>query len=152
MMFAIGVNYLNGWAMATHPTDRERPEWPPHPDRVFMALASAHFETEGSVAEREALEWLEQQPPPALAVSGFNARSCPTSYVPVNDVAIPRLGKKKASLAQVKAGLNVLPEFRLRQPRQFPVAIPDNPIMHLIWPESPCLRSMARPSNICVAK
>jgi CRISPR-associated protein Csb2 len=137
MMFAIGVHYLNGWAMATHPTDRERPEWPPHPDRVFMALASAHFETEGSAAEREALEWLEQQPPPALAVSGVNARSCPTSYVPVNDVAIPRLGKKKPSPAQVKAGLNVLPEFRQRQPRQFPVAIPDNPIMYLIWPESP---------------
>jgi CRISPR-associated protein Csb2 len=136
MMFAIGIYYLNGWAMATHPTDRERPEWPPHPDRVFMALASAHFETEGSATEHEALEWLEQQPPPALAVSSFHARSCPTSYVPVNDVAIPRFGKMKASPAQVKAGLSVLPEFRLRQPRQFPVAIPENPVMYLIWPEA----------------
>lgn len=135
-MFAFGLHYLNGWAMATHPADRERPEWPPHPDRVFMALASAHFETEGSATEREALEWVEQQPPPALAVSGFHARSCPTFYVPVNDVAIPRLGKRKASPAQVKAGLSVLPEFRLRQSRQFPVAIPENPVMYLIWPEA----------------
>lgn len=136
MMFAIGVHYLNGWAMATHPTDRERPEWPPHPDRIFMALASAHFETEGSTTERQALEWLEQQSPPALAVSGFNARSCPTSYVPVNDVTIPRLGKKEPSPAQVKTVLSVLPEFRPRQPRQFPVAIPDNPVVYLIWPEA----------------
>jgi CRISPR-associated protein Csb2 len=135
-MFAIGVHYLNGWAMASHPTDRERPEWPPHPDRVFMALASAHFETEGTTIEREALEWLEQQPPPALAVSGFNARSCPTTYVPVNDVAMPRLGRNAPSPAQVKTGLSVLPEYRPRQPRQFPVAIPDKPLMYLIWSEA----------------
>jgi CRISPR-associated protein Csb2 len=136
MMFALGVHYLNGWAMATHPTARERPEWPPHPDRVFMALASAHFETEESETERKALEWLEQQPPPALVASSFNARSCPISYVPVNDVAIPRLGKKAPSPEQIKAGLSMLPEFRPRQPRQFPVAIPDNPIVYLIWPEA----------------
>lgn len=135
-MFAIGIHYLNGWAMATHPADRERPEWPPHPDRVFMALASAHLETEGGTTEREALEWLEQQPPPTLAVSGFNARSCPISYVPVNDITIPKLGKKAPSPAQVKAGLGVLPEFRPRQPRQFPVAIPDNPVVYVIWPEA----------------
>ena len=133
-MFAIGIRYLNGWAMATHPAGRERPEWPPHPDRVFMALTSTHFETEGNATEREALEWLEEQAPPALAVSGFNERSCITSYVPVNDVMIPRLGRKELSPALVEAGLSVLPQFRLRQPRQFPVAIPDNPVAYLIWP------------------
>ena len=42
-MIAIGIRYLCGWAMATHPADRNRAEWPPHPDRVFMALAAAHF-------------------------------------------------------------------------------------------------------------
>ena len=94
------------------------------------------FETEESEAERKALEWLEQQAPPALVASSFNARSCPTSYVPVNDVAIPRLGKKAPSPEQIKAGLSMLPEFRPRQPRQFPIAIPDNPIVYLIWPES----------------
>ena len=44
MMLCIGIRYLCGWAMATHPADRLRPEWPPHPDRVFMALTAAHFE------------------------------------------------------------------------------------------------------------
>lgn len=39
--FSIAVRYLNGWAMATYPTDRERAEWPPHPDRLFMALVAA---------------------------------------------------------------------------------------------------------------
>ena len=41
-MFSLGIRYLCGWAMATHPSERDRPEWPPHPDRVFMALAAAH--------------------------------------------------------------------------------------------------------------
>lgn len=54
-MIAIGIRYLTGWSLATDPADRQRPEWPPHPDRVFMALAAAHFETDGGDAEREAL-------------------------------------------------------------------------------------------------
>ena len=47
-MLVVGIRYLNGWVMATHPTNREVAEWPPHPDRVFMALAAAHFETDGN--------------------------------------------------------------------------------------------------------
>ena len=78
-MFALGIHYLNGWAMATHPADRESPEWPPHPDRVFMALAAAYFETDEDPAEWDALNWLEKQPPPQVVASRLcSGESCRT--------------------------------------------------------------------------
>ena len=123
-MFALGLRYLNGWSMAAADGARkEQAEWPPHPDRVFMALAAAWFETDQNPAEGEALRWLEALPPPAIAASYAAARATVISYVPVNDV---QAGRK---------GLTLLPEHRSRQPRGFPVAIPDNPTVHLIWPE-----------------
>jgi CRISPR-associated protein Csb2 len=45
-MFAFGLRYLMGWAMAASDgQEKQRVEWPPHPDRIFMALAAAWFET-----------------------------------------------------------------------------------------------------------
>lgn len=136
-MFAIGIRYLCGRAVATHPAHRERPEWPPHPDRVFMALAAAHFETDGNPAERNALEWLEQQMPPALAASDALPRASVTAFVPVNDVAMPAIRSgKEPSAEQVAGGLALLPDRRPRQARQFPAAIPEDPVVHLIWPDA----------------
>lgn len=154
-MFALGIRYLNGWAMATHPSDRERAEWPPHPDRVFMALAAAHFETgdegSGDVEERAALEWLQSLPAPSIAVGGYEQREIVTSYVPVNDTEIARRGDESKRLAAIDkvgsldkakdAGLALMPEFRSRQSRSFPLAIPHvlddaadgMPHVYLIW-------------------
>lgn len=134
-MIAIGIRYLCGWAMATHPADRNRAEWPPHPDRVFMALAAAHFETDSEVSERDMLEWLERQKVPHVIASESLPRAIVTSFVPVNDASMPRLkAGKEPSLDQIKGGLSVLPEFRSRQPRTFPVAIPDDDTVFLVWP------------------
>ena len=45
-MFAIAADYLMGWAMASADGSRKQAaEWPPHPDRLYMALAAAWFET-----------------------------------------------------------------------------------------------------------
>src|SRR4051794_13346552 len=98
-MFAIGIRYLCGWAMATHPADRERAEWPPHPDRVFMALASAHFETSGELVEYEALKHLSALPPPALEAPGHQPRLPVTTFVPVNDDASPLDKNKRPMMA-----------------------------------------------------
>ena len=137
MMFALGIRYLNGWSMAAADGARkEQAEWPPHPDRVFMALAAAWFETDEDVDEGAALRWLEELPPPSIAASAYEVRRFVTAYVPVNDGG----GKKnspKTELEKLKnSGLAVVPEHRLRQPRAFPVAIPDDPTVHLIWPET----------------
>ena len=57
-MIALGLRYLTKYAVATD-LARQRPEWPPHPGRVFMAMAAAFFEGGSDPAERVALEWLE---------------------------------------------------------------------------------------------
>jgi CRISPR-associated protein Csb2 len=125
--FALAIEYLTGYAVATDHTNREKVEWPPHPARVFMALAAAHFETDSGPeerqAERAALEWLQALGEPALALpeealpENVSARSSLTVYVPVNDAT----------------GVDVLPSKRSRQPRMFPrVYVGDQPI-RLIW-------------------
>lgn len=128
-MLAIGIRYLCGRAIATHPTDRGSPEWPPHPDRVFMALAAALFETGEAPEERAALEWLESLAPPALHASEAHERTTVTSYVPVNDDSNPVNEKKKKP--HMISG--TLPIGRGRQPRSFPTAIPEADTVYLIW-------------------
>ena len=137
-MLALAIRYLNGWAMAAADgANKQRAEWPPHPDRVFMALAAAWFETGEDPAEGAALRWLEALPAPDIAASPYTTRALTTHYVPVNDASMGRKLPDGADLKKLKnAGLTVLPEFRSRQPRAFPVAIPCNPVMHLIWPQA----------------
>ena len=137
-MFALGLHYLNGWSMAAADGARkERAEWPPHPDRVFMALAAAWFETGEDPAEGEALRWLEALPPPAIAASDADSRAAVTSYVPVNDAGLSHKVPINGDLNKLKdAGLVQLPEYRSRQPRGFPVAIPHDPTVYLIWSEA----------------
>lgn len=148
-MFALGIRYLNGWAMATHPNDREKAEWPPHPDRVFMALAAAHFETDGGQEERATLEWLEMLAPPELSASEAEAREVVSAYVPTNDIEIARpahdsperLESRLVRIAAIEtmksaknSGLAIVPEFRSRQKVTFPVVIPHDSDVYLVWP------------------
>lgn len=143
-MFGLGIRYLMGWAMAAADgAKKQRAEWPPHPDRVFMALAAAWFETGKDAGEGEAMRWLECQPAPKLTAAGFTQRQVVTHYVPVNDQGLSTMktiqslaADSKASPGSLKdAGLSQLPEFRSRQPRAFPVAIPHDPVVYLAWDE-----------------
>ncbi len=118
--FSLVIEYLTGYAVATDPASRERPEWPPHPARVFMALAAAHFEKDADAeqrqSEREALEWLASLAPPDMVIPNHAVRDVLTVYVPVND--------QNCADALVK---------RSRQPRFFPrVHVGDEPV-RLIW-------------------
>src|SRR5690606_39340242 len=109
-MLALGIRYLTGYAVATDPSDRTRAEWPPHPGRVFMALADAYFETGEDVRERQALEWLEAPPSPLVTASDADARRVVTHYVPVNDRSIAG-----------KAFLQSAPAIaRIKQPQHLP--------------------------------
>ena len=137
-MFALGIRYLNGWSMAAADGARkERAEWPPHPDRVFMALAAAWFETGQDSAEGGALRWLESLPSPNIAASDAAVRTAVVSYVPVNDGQVGRNIPANGNLDKLKSsGLALLPEHRSRQPRGFPVVIPHDPEVHFIWPEA----------------
>ena len=158
-MFALAIRYLNGWSMAAADGARkERAEWPPHPDRVFTALAAAWFET-GEEAEAlrwleeprapqdapatpyyeegEALRWLQALPPPAITASDATYRTLVTSYVPVNDDGGGKKSSPKTEVDKLRnKGLALVPEHRLRQPRGFPVTIPHDPTVRLIWLET----------------
>lgn len=125
-MFALGIRYLNGWSTASEVADRDRAEWPPHPGRVFMALAAAYFHEDRPAAERAALEWLERQDPPQVHAGGCEARKVVTHYVPVNDKTSPA----KAVL-QSAPGLT-----RTRQPRTFARAWLEDDTVFLVWPEA----------------
>lgn len=139
-MFALGIHYLNGWAMAAADGARkEQAEWPPHPDRVFMALAAAWFETGEDPTEGEALRWLETLTSPDIAASECTTRSTVVSYVPVNDSSVSRRVPARRELSRLRdAGLSVLPGHRSRQPRSFPVAIPHDPdsTVYFIWQDA----------------
>ncbi len=145
-MFALGMRYLNGWAMAAADgAKKERAEWPPHPDRVFMALAAAWFETGEEPDEGEALRWLEslqEQELPAIVASdawfrhGSGDAVPALSFVPVNDTASPifKKGNKEKS-AQVMGSLSI---GRVRKERRFAVAVPRDPVVHLVWRTGDC--------------
>ena len=93
-MLCIEVELLGGRYAATAHNDRNRAEWPPHPARFFSALVAALHDNEPVDAqEREALLWLEQQPPPSLDVDldvseNVGRRRVLDVFVPVNDVTL----------------------------------------------------------------
>ena len=66
----IHLRFLTSRCVATRVDAREQPEWPPHPGRVYMALAAAYFETDGveeeKAAERRMLDWLASLPAPRI--------------------------------------------------------------------------------------
>ncbi|HUY90461.1 MAG TPA: type I-U CRISPR-associated protein Csb2 [Pirellulales bacterium] len=130
-MLALGIRYLTGYAIATDvsrgaPGD-ERAEWPPHPARVFMALAAAMFEAGENGDERAVLEWLEQQGAPSMRVSDAEPRDVVTCFVPVNDSSDPIKGKKALTpLQSVALG-------RDRQARTFPRVRPSDDTVFLCW-------------------
>mgnify|MGYP001035193364 CR=1 FL=1 len=129
-MFALGIRYLNGFAAATEPNNPHRPEWPPHPGRVFMALAAAYFETGKSPKERAALEWLESLRPPHIYSPDCCVRAVVKHYVPVND-------KSGDVHKPPKALLQSAPTLaRERQPRTFARVWLQSETVYFVWPEA----------------
>jgi CRISPR-associated protein Csb2 len=129
------IEYLTGYAVATDPANREQAEWPPHPARVFMAFAAAHFETDPTnQAQRNVLEWLATLPAPDVTVPQHTLREVRTVYVPVNDQA-----SEDALLS------------RSRQPRLFPRVHVGAELLRLTWhiPDDPPAVHLAALESIC---
>ena len=130
-MLAFGIRYLNGFVAARAAPDRPNAEWPPHPARVFMALAAAHFVTGADRREREALNWLEslekdgEPVAPNIIAGNAMKRAVVTHFVPVNDKA----GPAKALLQSVSL-------TRGRQERTFTRAWLADDTAFLFWPDA----------------
>lgn len=139
-MLAIGIKYLNGFVVASEPVNREKIEWPPHPARVFMAMAAAHFQSEGSESERDALLWLEsinkdgQYEPPRIYASECFQRNVVTQYVPVNDSN--KGFKKKPGSSSLYQEMGSTGLRRNRQPRSFAQGFPENDTVYMVWPDN----------------
>lgn len=124
-MLAISWQYLTGHAVATDYGSRGAAEWPPHPDRVFQALAAAWGEGGESFAEKHALEWLERQPLPRISCpenAGISRRSVNTFFVPVNDDS----WRTKTDFG--------FPAARAKKGRVFPTIWVGNAVCSLIYP------------------
>ena len=109
----IAWEYLTGYAVSTDPSSRDRAEWPPHPARVFMALAAAWFETDRDAEEGDSLRRLESLGDPEILVPHVDPhceRSNVTYYVPVNDRAGPSAGTLQSCQELTRS----------KQPRTFP--------------------------------
>jgi CRISPR-associated protein Csb2 len=117
-VLAFEVEYLLGRVFAGDFRDRSKPEWPPHPARLFSALAAAYFDGDASANERKALEWLEQQGPPCVRAGQAGLPIKAVAFVPTN---YPGDG---------------VPELRGRQPRLFPGQAPAEATAYFIWPSA----------------
>ena len=136
----IGLDFIAGKCVATDVSNREEPEWPPHPGRVFMAMAAACFETGEKKSEVAALKWLESLPTPRIYASGRNHRSPVKYYVPVNDKVTAT-----KSLLQSAPGMS-----RSKQERSYPTTIPNNTVVKFVWQNATNIDLHLGPlSNIC---
>lgn len=134
MSLVLEIEFLTGVCRAAREPASDEPDWPPQPDRVFSALVSAWAARGQQQEERTALEWLEKQAPPVVHASGYAARTAPDVFVPPNDL--------KFSKAE-KTYIKVMPDRRPRQPRRFPVARPEDPVMTMVWAQEPEPRRFA---------
>lgn len=135
-MFALRVEYLTGRAVSQEHNDRTRAEWPPHPARLFFSLTSACFETGEDCDEGRFLQWLEGQKPPELYASEAERREVTLHYVPVNDARVLGRPAGRSTKPLSIAELSILPGYRRRKERTFPAAIPHDPAVYFIWPDT----------------
>lgn len=132
-MLALGIRYLNGFSAAAEFDNRERAEWPPHPGRIFMAMAAAHFQTGADPMERKALKWLEALDAPQIYAPEAADRAIVTQFVPVNDHN--RGYKVKNQKVIVFQEISHTGIRRERQDRVFARAWLEDDIVWLVWPE-----------------
>ncbi len=109
-MLAIQVAFLTGRYVATAYNSRSDSEWPPHPARLFSALAATHFAADEATvanhhAERAILEWLERQGAPSILASDAAQRDVVTVFVPVNDTELTDVDDKAAQVDEARAAL-----------------------------------------------
>jgi CRISPR-associated protein Csb2 len=113
-MFVIECEFLTGRYVASRWNDRDEPEWPPHPARLFSAIVAAcHAGGDLDPLQRSALEWLESLPAPAIVASRVDARNAVSFFVPVNDTAMGSEGPRKQRTVE-KARKRMLAALKLR--------------------------------------
>ncbi len=128
-MFAIEVEFLMGRVVATDIHERNEPEWPPHPQRLFSALVASQSDLDLGSPGELALAWLESLPPPEIrAELAPSRRQVHSHWVPINDEAI----KVEKGRADFRHPL----DRRNRQERFFPAVVLGEPAVVFQWREA----------------
>ncbi len=136
-MFGFRITYLRGSVTAAdvrRGADKDEVEWPPHPDRLFCALAQAWGDLGEPDSGRAALLWLEQLhrvSPPLIRCGEKLPSTTVQRYVPVNDTESP-LTKNKTPAPPI-AGTLI---GRRRQPRRIPGAPLSDDVVVFWWPDA----------------
>jgi CRISPR-associated protein Csb2 len=85
-VFAIAIELLAERYTAMQFNDRSKPEWPPHPARLYSAMVAAWADNSApDPGERAALCWLEAQGAPEIHCGEPGMRAVVTHFVPIND-------------------------------------------------------------------
>jgi CRISPR-associated protein Csb2 len=107
-MLTLRIEYLTGRCVATAYNDRQEPEWPPHPARVYSALVDTLLDNDPpSDQENDALRWLSRAGAPAIAASTASQRDVVPCFVPVNDqTVISGIEKKRQALVEVNRAIS----------------------------------------------
>ncbi len=129
-MLVLEIEYLTGVSFSSELHEPSKPEWPPHPDRVFLALISSwgHFKNS---TEANALRWLESQEPPNILFPNHHCRTCFFSFVPTSGNLEKKIfpeGVKTKPILNLNSSI-------VRKKRMFPsVVLPDNDkTVYLVW-------------------
>lgn len=141
-MLVLEIEYLQRVSYAARYNLPGEPEWPPHPDRVFMALVDAWGVSGRSTSGADALRWLESQGPPEIAAPKASRRSAFRNYVPTSSNGAQGLGYLDAG--------NILDIVQsvVRKDRAFPAFAlhGDRPAVLMIWrdasPDAAALESL----------
>lgn len=130
---SLEIEYVGGVSFAAGNTEDET-EWPPHPDRFFLAMVSA-WSCDEDPAEASALRWIESLGSPTVHVpSDVGKRNAYKSYVPATGNA-ELLEGKSSSKKDARSGKGYMGDKAIldiksqvfRQHRYFPAAImPDD--------------------------
>lgn len=127
-MLHLELGFPLGRYFAASHDDPSRPEWPPHPSRVFSALVSAAY-SNGYMADpanRMALQVIEALPPPMICCPEADLSLSPERYVPINDL--------KSFADPNKISHPVRPRH---VGRYFPVAyLQGHHVVRFLWPAS----------------
>lgn len=118
MPLTMTVDLLTGSFDAGDAEDRREVEWPPHPARLFCALVSAARDE----VERDALRWLEAQPPPLVVASNRWTSSRSSAYVVTNETS-------STGGSQTHPG-------RSNQLRSRARAFPASPRIKMVWSDA----------------
>jgi CRISPR-associated protein Csb2 len=132
-MFGFRVTYLRGSVTAADirtGSEKNKVEWPPHPDRLFCALVQAWGDLGEPENGRLALEWMEGIGPPVIHCGVLLSSVVVPRFVPVNDEWNP-IGKKGELLPSI-AGTLI---GRDRKERKIPTATLSKDTVYFWWPD-----------------